>query len=117
MKVDIIEAGAALRQREHRHRSLLQLLAQPVEQGGALAFHHQVDGMTLGAVDHHLAHPIELLQHALGLLRFLGCSEFPHPQGDAIPAEITLERLGSALGDHAAAIEDGQAVRQGVDFF
>ena len=73
--------------------------------------------MALGAVDHHLAHAIESLQNALGLLRFLGRGEFPHTQGDAVTTEITLERLGRALGDHTATIEDRQTIRQGIHLF
>ena len=77
--------------------------------------HHQVERIALGAVDHHLAHPLAALQQLLHPAGLSGVAEFAHPQGDAIAAQGLLKLGGTALGDHPPGLDDRQAIGQGID--
>ena len=117
MQVDVIEARAALSQGEHRHRCFIELLAQTIQQGHTLTFHHQVDGMALGTVNHHLSHPGQLLQHPLRGLGFLRSRKLLDPQRDPVATQLSLEAIGCAFCDHPAAIKDREPISQRIDFF
>ena len=78
---------------------------------------HQVEGIALGLVDHHLAHARTGVQQGTHPLSLFGITELPHPQGHPIPAQGSLQFGRGALGDHPAGFDDGQLIRQGIHLF
>ena len=82
----------------------------------SVVLNHQVQGVALGPVHHHLAHPGAIVQQAAHPLSFIGIAEFAHPQGHPIATQGGLEHSRSALGDDLASLDDRQMVSQSIHF-